>query len=49
MEWKQEEIKGIQPSPRNAHSMTAYNNKLVLFGGHSGINSHIILRQPVFE
>ena len=29
-------MKGTIPTARNAHTMTRYNNKLYLFGGHSG-------------
>lgn len=36
MKWETPVTTGSNPSARNAHSMINYNNRLILFGGHSG-------------
>ena len=38
--WMQPQIKGEPPMARNAHTITVVNQKLFLFGGHSG-NKHL--------
>lgn len=40
MVWASPLTSGISPSARNAHSVTTYGNKLIMFGGHSGY-SHL--------
>ena len=48
MQWiHPESVKGIKPISRNAHTMTSYQTKLILFGGHS-VTTHLYVLH-IFE